>query len=107
MSEFDTRHLHKIGTGTTKATNKPAPFERPSIEVGAEPIKRKWWHIDSSDIVVGDTIAGIGTVLTVSDGDAGTIVTTPSGLHVLPKLIYAFSEVPDEETDNTTNQAGD
>lgn len=42
--------------------SKPAPFERPAIDLSGGPVSRQWLTIPARDVHLGDTIANLGRV---------------------------------------------
>ncbi len=41
---------------------KPTPFTRPAVQVSAAPVRRQWRQVSARDLVVGDTVPGLGTL---------------------------------------------
>jgi hypothetical protein len=62
----------------------PAPFQRPSINIGGTPqVRREWRNVPAHALKAGDTIPGVGTLYRVQE----TLTTPPAGSDRTPDTI--------------------
>ncbi len=73
MSDAASRVRVPAKPPATVRRKMPAPFARPSITISADASapRRTWRHILAADLVIGDTVPGIGVIHDIVDVTRG------------------------------------